>query len=184
MVFQSFNLVLFGWVQVKTRRGGNRRHPGSTGFASPRVAPLQPAPSRQHEILDIPLDRFSDAALQAAIDAHLAGSVGEAEAVYEQFVANRHTNTVAYTNLAAIRLDQGREPEAITLWRQALQLREDLPDTWFDLGNAMLRRHQPDEARTCYERALALKPDHVGVLICIDYPTSYTFCCFFCPHLG
>jgi len=115
--------------------------------------------------VDVPLDRFSDAALQAAIDAHLAGSVGEAEAVYEQFVANRHANTVAYTNLAAIRLDQGREPEAITLWRQALQLRQDLPDTWFDLGNAMLRRHQPDEARTCYERALALKPDHVGVLI-------------------
>ena len=165
IVHQSFNLVLFGWVQVKTRRGGKRRHPGSTGFASPRVPPLQPAPSRQHEILDIPLDRFSDAALQAAIDAHLAGSVGEAEAVYEQFVANRHTNTVAYTNLAAIRLDQGREPEAITLWRQALQLRQDLPDTWFDLGNAMLRRHQPDEANTCYERALALKPDHVGVLI-------------------
>jgi protein O-GlcNAc transferase len=165
IVLQSFNLVLFEWVQVKTRRGGKRRHPGSTGFASPRVPPLQPAPSRQHELLDITLDPFSDATLQAAIDAHLAGRVGEAEAVYEQFVANRHANTVAYTNLAAIRLDQGREPEAITLWRQALQLRQDLPDAWFDLGNAMLRRHQPDEACTCYERALALKPDHVGVLI-------------------
>ena len=81
IVLQSFNLVLFEWVQVKTRRGGKRRHPGSTGFASPRVPPLQPAPSRQHELLDITLDPFSDATLQAAIDAHLAGRVGEAEAV-------------------------------------------------------------------------------------------------------
>ena len=100
-----------------------------------------------------------------AIDAHLAGSIGEAEAVYEQFVASRNANTVAYTNLAAIRLDQGREPEAITLWHQALELRQDLPDTWFDLGNAMLRHREQGEASSCYERALALNPDHVGVLI-------------------
>jgi predicted O-linked N-acetylglucosamine transferase (SPINDLY family) len=100
-----------------------------------------------------------------AIDAHLVGSIGEAEAVYEQFVSSRHANTVAYTNLAAIRLDQGREPEAITLWRQALELRQDLPDTWFDLGNALLRQQQHDEASSCYERALELNPDHVGVLI-------------------
>jgi predicted O-linked N-acetylglucosamine transferase (SPINDLY family) len=108
---------------------------------------------------------LSDAALQVAIDAHLAGRVAEAEAVYEQFVVHRSANTVAYTNLAAIRVDQGREPEAITLWRQALKLRQDLPDTWFDLGNALLRNLQHDEARTCYEQALALNPDHVGVLI-------------------
>jgi len=110
-------------------------------------------------------DRFSDAALQAAIDAHLAGSISEAEAVYEQFVAASQLNTVAYTNLAAIRLNQAREPEAIGLWRQALELRENLPDTWFDLGNAMLRSQQHGEARSCYERALALNPDHVGCLI-------------------
>ena len=162
---------------MKTRRGGNRSHPGSTGFAAPRVAPPQPAPSQplpaqpqgapavQQERPAVQPEPFSDAALQVAIDAHLAGSISEAEAVYEQFVAARQLNTVAYTNLAAIRLSQAREPEAIALWRQALQLREDLPDTWFDLGNAMLRSQQQSEARTCYERALALNPDHVGALI-------------------
>jgi len=121
----SSSLAFFQSVPVKTRRGGNRSHPGSTGFAAPRVAPPQPAPPQPAPAQPAPApqqpppavqqDRFSDAALQAAIDAHLAGSISEAEAVYEQFVAARQLNTVAYTNLAAIRLNQAREPEAIAL---------------------------------------------------------------------
>lgn len=108
---------------------------------------------------------LTDAVLQGAIDAHLAGRISEAQPVYERFIAAQHPNTVAYTNLAAIRLDQGLEEQAIRLWRQALTLRQDLPDAWFDLGNAMLRRQEPQEASAFYGQALALNPDHVGALI-------------------
>jgi len=151
---------------MKKRRSSPRRHPVAPHSEPSPLSVTQPAgevkgPSTEF----LPLDPFSDAALQTAIDAHLAGRIGEAEPVYEQFVGVSHRNTVAYTNLAAIRLDQGRERESIALWRQALELREDLPDTWFDLGNAMLRRQEQQEARACYERALALNADHVGALI-------------------
>ena len=151
---------------MKKRRASQRRHPGAAAAtAAPGLSAQHAGAAQPQSTQALPQDRFSDAALQAAIDAHLAGLVGEAETVYEQFVAGCQRNTVAYTNLAAIRLDQGREQEAITLWRKALDLREDLPDAWFDLGNAMLRRQQHQEARACYARVLALNPDHVGVLI-------------------
>jgi predicted O-linked N-acetylglucosamine transferase (SPINDLY family) len=110
-------------------------------------------------------DGLSDALLQQAIDLHLAGSTEAALPLYERFVAAGYANSVAYTNLAAIRLDHGLEQQAVELWRQALALRQDLPDTWFDLGNVMLRRQEHGEARRCYERALGHDPDHVGSLI-------------------
>lgn len=150
---------------MKKRRPSQRRHRGAAASRPSQRQANHASAAHGESALHLPLDRFSDAALQAAIDAHLAGCVGEAETVYEQFVAGCHRNTVAYTNLAAIRLDQGREPEAITLWRQALELRDDLPDAWFDLGNALFRHQQLQEARACYGRVLALNPDHVGVLI-------------------
>jgi predicted O-linked N-acetylglucosamine transferase (SPINDLY family) len=151
---------------MKKRRSSPRRHPVAPHTEPSPLSETQPAGEVQGPSTEfLPLDPFSDAALQTAIDAHLAGRIGEAEPVYEQFVGVSHRNTVAYTNLAAIRLDQGRERESIALWRQALELREDLPDTWFDLGNAMLRRQEQQEARACYERALALNADHVGALI-------------------
>ncbi len=112
-----------------------------------------------------PQETLDNTILQAAIDLHLAGGAAEAAPIYQRFVDAGYPNSVAYTNLAAIRLDQGREQEAIALWRQALEVRQDLPDTWFDLGNAMLRQQQQEQASACYERALALNPDHVGVLI-------------------
>ena len=111
------------------------------------------------------VEALTDAVLQGAIDAHLAGRISEAEASYEQFIAADYPNTVAYTNLAAIRLDQGLEEQAIRLWRQALAIRQELPDAWFDLGNAMLRRQERAEASHCYERALSFNPNHVGALI-------------------
>ena len=97
--------------------------------------------------IEQPLEVLNNDILQAAIDVHLAGGAAEAAPIYQRFVDAAFPNSVAYTNLAAIRLDQGREPEAIILWRQALELRQDLPDTWFDLGNAMLRQQQNEQAR-------------------------------------
>jgi protein O-GlcNAc transferase len=135
-----------------------RRLPRLQPFANPPAPPLGGGS-------EAPDNSLSDAALQRIIDRHLAGDLAAAETGYGYFVASGYANTVAYTNLAAIRLSQGRETEAEALWRQALALRADLPDTWFDLGNVLLRRQEKEEAERCYGRALALNPDHVGSLI-------------------
>ena len=132
-----------------------RRRRNSPWLEEPSVQG-SPAPTA------VPLD---DPYLQEAINAHLAGRPEEAASIYEQFVEARYPNSVAYTNLAAIRLDQGREDGAIALWRQALALRSDLPDAWYDLGNVMMRRQASEEAIACFEKALAIQPEHLEALI-------------------
>lgn len=43
-------------------------------------------------------------------------------------------------------------------WRAVLD-EEQVPEAWYNLGVVLERRHQPDEARAAYRRALALAPD-------------------------
>jgi len=127
-------------------------------------SPLLAAPAKQEPNAScaIPLN---DAYLQTAIDIHLGGRPNEAKPIYERFIEAKYPNTVAYTNLAAILVDQGLEDRAIALWQQALALRSDLPDAWYDLGNVMMRRQANEEAVACFERALALQPGHLEALI-------------------
>ena len=125
---------------------------------------LRAAPSVNLALASVAIP-LSDTYLQTAIDIHLAGRPKEAALIYERFVEAQYPNSVAYTNLAAIRLDQGQEDGAVALWRQALALRSDLPDAWYDLGNVMMRRQATEEAVDCFERALALQPEHLKALI-------------------
>lgn len=151
---------------MSKQRRRNRSQQKSAPAAPQGFQPVQavleaPVPSPSEPGAQPLTDQF----LQAGIDLHLAGSSDKAELIYQLFVEAGYANSVAYTNLAAIRLNQCREDDAIALWRQALQLRSDLPDAWYDLGNAMMRRQALDEAKAHFERALALRPDHLEALI-------------------
>jgi len=48
--------------------------------------------------------------------------------------------------------------------RQALHLQPDLADAQNNLGLALAARGLPDEALSCYERAVQLEPGHTGAL--------------------
>ena len=50
------------------------------------------------------------------------------------------------------------------MYRRALELRPDLNDAHYNLGNAMRLLEQNDQAVACYRRAIALKPDHLEAI--------------------
>ncbi len=54
--------------------------------------------------------------------------------------------------------DAGRTPEAVDLYRNALELRADWDEGWWYLGVLLYESRKCDEAEPAFERFLALKP--------------------------
>jgi hypothetical protein len=62
-------------------------------------------------------------------------------------------------NLGSALREQGRLEEAVTCYREALRLRDDLPEVLMNLGVVLCDLEQLDDAEACLRRALALRPD-------------------------
>ncbi|MBK8229541.1 MAG: tetratricopeptide repeat protein [Candidatus Eisenbacteria bacterium] len=60
---------------------------------------------------------------------------------------------MAHHNLGMVEFDAGRVREAIERYRAALAIREDLPNTHYNLGSALARAGHPDLALVHLERA-------------------------------
>jgi len=58
----------------------------------------------------------------------------------------------------------GRAAEAETFYRAALALAPERPDSWANLGLAILKDGRPEEAVQCERQALRLDPEHVEAL--------------------
>jgi tetratricopeptide (TPR) repeat protein len=58
----------------------------------------------------------------------------------------------------------GRDAEAETFYRAALALAPDRPDSWANLGLAVLKSGRADEAIQCEREALRIDPDNVQAL--------------------
>src|ERR1019366_6420569 len=58
----------------------------------------------------------------------------------------------------------GRGAEAETFYRAALALAPERPDSWANLGLAILKDGRPEEAVQCERQALRLDPEHVEAL--------------------
>src|SRR5687768_6585987 len=52
----------------------------------------------------------------------------------------------------------GRFQEAAIRYREALKLKPQLPELWFNLGNALQAQGRAEEAERAYMRAIRLKP--------------------------
>ncbi len=66
--------------------------------------------------------------------------------------------------VAADLQNRGRSSEAETFYRAALSLAPDRPDTWANLGLAVLQEGRPGEAVECEREALRIDPDNVDAL--------------------
>ncbi|HQO34673.1 MAG TPA: tetratricopeptide repeat protein [bacterium] len=64
----------------------------------------------------------------------------------------------AYHLLGQIHLSQGREKEAIEIYRKALSIRDDYPDFYAGLGEACLVSGKPEEALSYLEKAVSFNP--------------------------
>jgi tetratricopeptide (TPR) repeat protein len=100
--------------------------------------------------------------LQAALQLHRQGRLAEAEQLYAAILAKRPNDFDANHFLGALRLQQGRNDEALRLVGAALKAKRDSPLTLANYGLALERAGRIDEALAAYDKAIALKPDHAA----------------------
>lgn len=107
----------------------------------------------------------SDARLEQAVALHLAGRMGEAQALYRAIVDASPDNFQALHLLGASYLQQGSLDEGIALLERALALKPDYADAHYNYGCALQTLGRTGEAIKCFEAALASDPRHAGALL-------------------
>ena len=82
--------------------------------------------------------------------------------IWQDTVEKRLNNPRAHNNLGFILSEEGRIPEAIGQYEEALRIQPDYTGAHYDLGNALVQLGRVAEAIGHYEQALRLKPDYTG----------------------
>jgi tetratricopeptide (TPR) repeat protein len=104
-------------------------------------------------------DRLS-AGVKAAFDSGVAlltaGDYAKAEAVLKSAIQPEVDSTASLSYLAVCFAASGHDPEAANVWQTALAEGGDIPQIYEWLGDALLRTHDLNAARSAYEEA-ALK---------------------------
>ncbi len=102
------------------------------------------------------------AALDAGLEAHAAGRLGEAVARYTETLALDPDNKFAHYNLALIDETNGNYGLAERNYRSALESDPDYVPALFNLAILRTARQDATEAMALYQRAVAADPDHAG----------------------
>jgi tetratricopeptide (TPR) repeat protein len=84
-------------------------------------------------------------------------------ALWTDAVAKTPGNAGARNNLGNALAEQGRFPEAILQYREALRLVPDFDDPHYNLGNALAKTGQLQEAIEHYRVALAVRPKDAAI---------------------
>jgi tetratricopeptide (TPR) repeat protein len=94
--------------------------------------------------------------------AHIQTSYWKDDAsLWRRALACTSGNYVADYNLAHGLANHGQLGDAIALYRQALQIRPDLPQPRYNLANALFKQGNLDEAIAEYRRTLEIEPEHL-----------------------
>jgi len=100
--------------------------------------------------------------LDQAMEAHLAGKIGEAQELYQSILAVNPDDHVALHLLGVSYIQQERPLEGIPLLERALALRSGHADVHYNLACALQGLNRLDEAIAHYEAALAINPGHAA----------------------
>lgn len=112
------------------------------------------------------------AALQAAVNQHLAGDLDAAESAYRAWIASEGDHAVACCNLGAIALRRQQYSEALAHLERALALDPTYDVSLFNRGNALRLSGAPAEAEAVYRQLLRHHPHHVQGAI------NLALCCY------
>src|SRR4051794_32591235 len=99
-----------------------------------------------------------------ALAAHKQGKLTEAEALYSAILQANPADFNSMHLLGVIALQTERTERGVELIRSAIKLNENVADAHSHLGNGLRKMKCPEEALASYNRAIALKPDHVDAL--------------------
>lgn len=100
--------------------------------------------------------------LAEALASHRAGNFPQAERRYAHILEIEAANPQVLTLFGTLRAQQGDLKDAIRLLGRSLKIDPRQPFALNSLGNALHAMKRHDEAIAQYERAIALKPDHVA----------------------
>ncbi|MEO8487411.1 MAG: glycosyltransferase [Betaproteobacteria bacterium] len=103
-----------------------------------------------------------NATMAAAMEAANAGDLAGAEATLRGLAGDTAEDPDLLNLLAMIRHRAGARDEAVDLMERAVRGRPDDANLWFNRGVACAGAALPDAARQCFERVVALAPDHAG----------------------
>ena len=56
--------------------------------------------------------------------------------------------------------DQGKLDQAMAAYRQAIQIKPDYAEAYYNLGNTLKKQCKLDEARAAYCKVILIKPDY------------------------
>jgi tetratricopeptide (TPR) repeat protein len=104
-----------------------------------------------------------------AVLLELSGEMAEAEAAARAAFAEAPGLPQASKNLGDLLYRAGRYDDALEAYQRAARLAPDLgDDLYFRLGNIAYKRRETEQARTWWERAAALNPQHELVRANLD----------------
>jgi tetratricopeptide (TPR) repeat protein len=107
------------------------------------------------------VERYNAAMAKAHAQAN-AGGVRAAEATLRDLARDVGDDPDLLSLLAMLRGRAGARDEAVDLMKRAVEQRPEDPDLWFNWGVACALARMPGAARQCFERVVALAPDHAG----------------------
>jgi tetratricopeptide (TPR) repeat protein len=84
------------------------------------------------------------------------------ETLWRNNVAANPAAWLAHSNLGVALSQQGRGPEAIAEFEEALRVKPDYAEAHVNLGVILAQQGETEEAIKHYERALRIKPDYEG----------------------
>ncbi|MDD4913654.1 MAG: tetratricopeptide repeat protein [Methylococcales bacterium] len=87
------------------------------------------------------------------------GELQTAEQCYRKALALK-ADARGYFNLGATLYGQGKHPQAIEAFREALRLDPQFADAWNNLGETFRDQGNMEEAVRCYREALRIEPGH------------------------
>lgn len=94
--------------------------------------------------------------LPAAVAAHRAGNLSEAERLYRGVLQRAPKDAEALRLLSLLSFHRGNSAEALRLARRATSVRPELASLWLQQADLSARLGQLPEALACLDRALAL----------------------------
>ena len=107
------------------------------------------------------VERYQAGMAKAAAQAS-AGGVAAATATAHVLEREFADDPDLLNLLAMLRHRAGARDEAVALMKRAVEGRPEDPDLWFNWGVACAGARMPGAARQCFERVVALAPDHAG----------------------
>ncbi|MGE5539743.1 MAG: tetratricopeptide repeat protein [Gemmatimonas sp.] len=108
----------------------------------------------------LPVNDAIAARLRTAVQAHVAGRLAEAEALYREVLRDAPDQFDALHNLGVLKLEQRDHAAALDLLRRSLEVNPRAASAHLNIGSALRDLKRPAEAIASYDRALALRADY------------------------